>query len=463
MLKLLRKHGLLDGGARKAARRQGLDLDAEDALPDRAGQQGSRVRALVQDEQALGGGAVPEPRPDYVLAALKAMQLNHDPRWLSPSEAVDWLRSKVAAAEQLWAGSEPPYVDYALLRDSNADDAFFMTDYAQELLEAAGIRNDSDDYFKIPGNSDTAWRSRLQSALAHGLQHIDSEQADQQYEQLRQREVAKAAEVAAKAAAREAEADAARARLVGFGNGHPATKQPTRTKRKATAVNAASGDELAALGAEVEVRRAQGEPPVARPKGRLQRMQADDHGNSSNSSTSSSTNSSDASNSDSGSDPSSPASLSVEHDNDMGLQQAEDDMKQVGRGGRAGGDRPLPASAEARQAALAALRLKRQHTTIPPPPPAPSLHDGNSQGGVDGTVRITVRGVAAGGQSGVQGQVGDPRQHAAEADADAVGVALNAKRRRLIRPGNAVPVGIVSVVSPMSMAAAVPMDELEDF
>ncbi|GFH24237.1 hypothetical protein HaLaN_21991, partial [Haematococcus lacustris] len=22
------------------------------------------------------------------------MQLNHDPRWLSPSEAVDWLRSK---------------------------------------------------------------------------------------------------------------------------------------------------------------------------------------------------------------------------------------------------------------------------------------------------------------------------------------------------------------------------------
>jgi hypothetical protein len=56
-----------------------------------------------------------------------------DKRWLTPQEAVAWLLCKLDAAEALWSASGgPPHVDYSLVMDGEEDEAFFMTDYAQE-------------------------------------------------------------------------------------------------------------------------------------------------------------------------------------------------------------------------------------------------------------------------------------------------------------------------------------------
>jgi hypothetical protein len=46
---------------------------------------------------------------------------------------VRWLLGKLDAAEALWSASGgPPHVDYSLVMDGEEDEAFFMTDYAQE-------------------------------------------------------------------------------------------------------------------------------------------------------------------------------------------------------------------------------------------------------------------------------------------------------------------------------------------
>lgn len=42
------------------------------------------------------------------------------------------MEGKLGKAEALWASTEPPYVDYALVMEGDADEAFFMTEYAQE-------------------------------------------------------------------------------------------------------------------------------------------------------------------------------------------------------------------------------------------------------------------------------------------------------------------------------------------
>lgn len=45
---------------------------------------------------------------------------------------MSWLLGKLDAAEALWAETQPPHVDYALVMEGEEDEQFFMTDYAQE-------------------------------------------------------------------------------------------------------------------------------------------------------------------------------------------------------------------------------------------------------------------------------------------------------------------------------------------
>lgn len=42
-----------------------------------------------------------------------------------------------------------PLKDFCLVPSGDDDMDFFCTDYSTELLEAAGIRNDNGDYFKV--------------------------------------------------------------------------------------------------------------------------------------------------------------------------------------------------------------------------------------------------------------------------------------------------------------------------
>jgi len=54
---------------------------------------------------------------------------------------------------QVWAslaGTAAALQDYSLV-PSGDDLDFFCTDWSNELLEAAGIRNDDGDYFKVRG------------------------------------------------------------------------------------------------------------------------------------------------------------------------------------------------------------------------------------------------------------------------------------------------------------------------
>lgn len=44
----------------------------------------------------------------------------------------------------------------------------------RRLLEAAGIRNDENDYYKIPGNSDETWRDSVRSSLADTLAKLEA-------------------------------------------------------------------------------------------------------------------------------------------------------------------------------------------------------------------------------------------------------------------------------------------------
>jgi hypothetical protein len=55
---------------------------------------------------------------------------------------------------QVWSaleGTGAGLQDYALAPSGEADLDFFCTDWSNELLEAAGIRNDDGDYFKVWG------------------------------------------------------------------------------------------------------------------------------------------------------------------------------------------------------------------------------------------------------------------------------------------------------------------------
>jgi hypothetical protein len=72
--------------------------------------------------------------------------------------AVSWLLGKLDAAESVWAAAAQvaasvggcfAAADYALVPSGEADLDFFCSEYSNEVLEAAGVRNDDDDFFKV--------------------------------------------------------------------------------------------------------------------------------------------------------------------------------------------------------------------------------------------------------------------------------------------------------------------------
>lgn len=80
-------------------------------------------------------------------------------RWLGAEGAVSWLLGKLDAAESVWAtaaqvaaaAGSGSFVrgDYSLVPSGEADMDFFCSEWSNEVLEAAGVRNDDDDYFKV--------------------------------------------------------------------------------------------------------------------------------------------------------------------------------------------------------------------------------------------------------------------------------------------------------------------------
>ena len=131
-------------------------------------------------------------------------------RWKDARGAAAWVLAKLTAAEQLWSLTQPPYVDYSLAMIDASDEDFFMTENAQvwlsrrgslmlhlpgglthscpsrlhdaytahppqELLGAAGFRDDDGDYFKIPGNGGPSWRARVRAAIAKALEQLEQE------------------------------------------------------------------------------------------------------------------------------------------------------------------------------------------------------------------------------------------------------------------------------------------------
>ncbi|WIA44049.1 hypothetical protein OEZ86_010416 [Tetradesmus obliquus] len=143
-----------------------------DVMEDEAG--GVSAAAAAAAAAAAGVrrvGSVPEPQPLQLLGYLQALQQAHQEsqRWLDARGAVGWLLGKLEAAEAVWkaaadlTGAAP--ADYCLVPGAGDDLDFFCSDWSNELLVAAGVRNDSGDYFKIPGNSTPAWRSRVRGRL----------------------------------------------------------------------------------------------------------------------------------------------------------------------------------------------------------------------------------------------------------------------------------------------------------
>lgn len=80
--------------------------------------------------------------------------------------AVSWLLAKLDAAESVWAAAAAVAAsvgggaaaaaafapsDYALVPSGEGDLDFFCSEWSNELLEAAGVRNDDDDFFKVGG------------------------------------------------------------------------------------------------------------------------------------------------------------------------------------------------------------------------------------------------------------------------------------------------------------------------
>jgi hypothetical protein len=55
------------------------------------------------------------------------------------------------AAEAVWqqVAAAAALADYCLVPSSDQDLDFFCSDWSNELLMAAGVRNDSGDYFKV--------------------------------------------------------------------------------------------------------------------------------------------------------------------------------------------------------------------------------------------------------------------------------------------------------------------------
>jgi hypothetical protein len=71
---------------------------------------------------------------------------------------VEWLLSKLDAAESVWAAAAQaagaaglPFVpaDYCLVPSGDKDMEFFCSEWSNEMLEAAGVCNPDDDFFKV--------------------------------------------------------------------------------------------------------------------------------------------------------------------------------------------------------------------------------------------------------------------------------------------------------------------------
>ncbi|GBF93528.1 hypothetical protein Rsub_06248 [Raphidocelis subcapitata] len=204
------RRGVRGGSAKKAKAARGTP-GARPARPGGALTPGLAARAAAA-AAAPSAGAVPEPQPAALLGFLEAVQRAHVPgsRWLSAGGAVEWVLSKLSAAEAVWtalSGSGAALQDYALAPSGDADLDFFCTDWSNELLAAAGIRNDDGDYFKIPVRGGAEWRQRVRDALATALSKVGTDEASEALAALRLEERA-AAEAEAAARAREAEEDA---------------------------------------------------------------------------------------------------------------------------------------------------------------------------------------------------------------------------------------------------------------
>ena len=64
---------------------------------------------------------------------------------MNARSAVSWILGKLQSAESLCSrllGEGQGLSDYSLTLSCEEDEEFFMTDFAHELLEAAGFRND---------------------------------------------------------------------------------------------------------------------------------------------------------------------------------------------------------------------------------------------------------------------------------------------------------------------------------
>jgi hypothetical protein len=81
-------------------------------------------------------------------------------RWMGAAGAVAWVLGKLDAAEAVWAAAArvaaaadmataAAAADYALVPSGDGDMEYFCSDWSNEVLEAAGVRNDSDDFFKV--------------------------------------------------------------------------------------------------------------------------------------------------------------------------------------------------------------------------------------------------------------------------------------------------------------------------
>ncbi|GAX82511.1 hypothetical protein CEUSTIGMA_g9938.t1 [Chlamydomonas eustigma] len=163
--RLLRKHGLLEG--QKKGHKETKNKGAGKLT----------VGTYVIPEGGLEG-PVPEPNVEAVVTHLRAIQQSYvsgGQRWMSARRAAAWFLSKIDAAERLWKLTSPPHVDYSLAMTEEEDEIFFMTEFAQDLLEAAGCRNDSNDYFKIPGNCSQAWRERVRTAVRAAVEELEQE------------------------------------------------------------------------------------------------------------------------------------------------------------------------------------------------------------------------------------------------------------------------------------------------
>ncbi|GIM10269.1 hypothetical protein Vretimale_14059, partial [Volvox reticuliferus] len=197
--KLLRKHGLTEAPRRQRRRRSsdgeeegiGAAREVEGGAVQKGSGRAATGRGAQGDDMNPSGSRakVHEPDRERILQALAGIQDEHnsDGRWMDPRGAAAWVSKQLSAAEALWEMAGGPSSDYCLVMTGEEDEDFFMTEYSQDLLEACGISNAADDYYKVPATSTPAWRQRVRQALDEALAGLGTERAKELAVQLRQR------------------------------------------------------------------------------------------------------------------------------------------------------------------------------------------------------------------------------------------------------------------------------------